>query len=139
MFRFSAVFFVLCVLSGCAKDNEALHDDEDCGRYFCGCYEPYTKTVLVKLSDKDANPVRNASLYCLDTGERLGWTDSHGRLKLRVKGRISIPCGFFAECKTAYFETKDGGRERPFWFDRLVRGQQVDSVERNIEVIGDGS
>ena len=112
-------------------------DEFDCGRSLCGCQRPLSLTVIFKLTNKDSTPVDGATLVCLDDGESIGVTNSEGLLTARVKGLSSPGCGFQSDCRTAYFQIEDGGRERPFWFSQIVRGGEVDPVGRKIQVVKD--
>lgn len=132
----SAIVFLLC--SCAVVPNQYGDGDVDCNETLCGCSRTHTQSVTIKFLDNDANPIPDASLICLDTGENLGWTDSLGLVRVRAKGRMSF-CGFSADCRTAYFQTKKEGNERPFWFGQLLRGQKIDSVERSIEIVADGA
>lgn len=121
-------------MASVSDDGQAL-GDFDCGRSLCGCDRPVTMSYDFYLSNKDATPVGDATLICLDSNEPLGTTNSQGLLRVKVRGRSSPGCGFQSECRTAYFQTEDGGRERPFWFAQVIRGREVDSVERQIHVV----
>ncbi len=92
-------------------------------------------TVNFSLFNIDVTPVGDATLVCLDSGESFGATNAQGQLRVQVQGRSSPGCGFQSDCRTAYFQTKDGGRERPFWFAQVVRGHEVDSAQRQIQVV----
>ena len=127
---FSGIFLAL-VLAGCASQH-------DCNKTFCGCYKQHVETVTIELTDTDENPVASARLICHDEGVYLGTTNPNGILKLRVQGAISPGCGFIPECQIAFFETKDEGYGRPFWFARFVRGESVSVGDSNVELIDDG-
>lgn len=124
-------FLLALVLAGCASQH-------DCNKTFCGCYKQHVETVTIELTDTDENPVASARLMCHDGGAYLGATNPNGILKLRVQGAISPGCGFIPECQIAFFETKDSGRGRPFWFARFVRGEQLGKTDGNVKLVDAG-
>ena len=124
---FSA-FLLAIILAGCASHR-------DCAKSFCGCYKKHAETVTIELTGPDESPIANARLLCHDSGAYLGTTNPKGILKLQVQGATSPGCGFIPDCQIAFFEKKDDGRDRPFWFARFVRGEEVDETDGSIRLI----
>lgn len=131
----SAIIVLLCACA--AVPNQYGDGAVDCNETLCGCHRTHTQSVTIKFSENDASPIPQASLICLDNGEKLGSTDSLGLLRVRATGQQSPGCGFIADCRAAYFQTKDKGNERPFWFGRLIRGEKIVSVKRKIQIVTD--
>jgi len=119
------------VATGCASQH-------DCNKTFCGCYKRHVETVTIELTDTDDNLVARARLICHDGGVYLGTTNPNGLLKLPVQGAVSPGCGFIPDCQIAFFETKDGGHGRPFWFARFIRGEQVSATDGNVKLVNAG-
>ncbi len=107
----------------------------DCASSLCGCYKKRVETVIVELTDIDENPIANARLRCNDSDAYLGTTNDKGVLELQVPGSVSPGCGFIADCRIAFFETEDNGRGRPFWFARLVRGEEVGETDEIVSLV----
>ena len=135
MFARAPLLLTLCLLGSCAIVQEVV---DDCSTSLCGCPRDHTITVEITLSTGNFEPIPNAALICLDSGETLGITSSTGLISLGVPGDSSPGCGFIADCKVAYFRTKERGFERPFWFHRVIRGTNDDATDRRIEVVING-
>ena len=120
MLKHAALLLTLSLLGSCAFVSDVIQGD--CGRSFCGCPKHHTIMVEIKLSRGNSEPIPDAALICLDTGELLGTTSSSGLISMRVPGNSSPGWGFIADCGVAYFRTKERGFERPFWFVGLSAG-----------------
>ena len=135
----AAVLLTVCLVSSCSFVREMT---DDCSRSICGCSRDATILVEIKLSRDNSEPIPDAALICHDPddglGKAMGITNSLGLVSMEVPGYSSPGCGFFPDCKIAYFRTKERGFERPFWFGRVVRGTNDDATDRRIEVTIDG-
>lgn len=137
MLKLAALLLTLCILGSCASVADVIEDD--CARSICGCPKRHTITVEIKLSQDNSEPIPDAALICHDPddglGIAMGITNSMGWISMRVPGYSQPGCGFTADCKVAYFRTKERGFERPFWFSRVIRGTNDDATDRRIEVV----
>jgi hypothetical protein len=136
MLKHAALLLTLFILGSCAFLSDVIQGD--CVRGICGCPRNSTKTVEIKLLGRNSEPIPDAALICLDTGEELGITNSMGLTSIRVPGFTTF-CGFYADCEVAVFRTKYSHySNRPFWFARFIRGESLGSTESKVELIEDG-
>ncbi len=131
-----ALLLMLCILGSCAFVSDVIKGD--CARAICGCPRDHTKTVEMKLSGRNSEPIPDAALICLDTGEELGITNSMGLISLRVPGFTTF-CGFYADCEVAVFRRKYSNySDRPFWFAQFIGGESMGSTEGKVELVEAG-
>ncbi len=121
-------------VSACNSGPPMRHD---CHKTICGCYEDFVMPAVLRLVDEDSGPVADAILTCVDTDRAMGRTDPSGVIRLRANGRTSPGCGFFADCEIAYFRMPDRTYGRPFWFQRLLRGDNVEPDGFRVELVAD--
>lgn len=123
--------------SGCAAETEQRHVDIDCSRGICGCWEEYTKHVIIEVTDGDARPVTGVSLFCKATQEHFGSSNELGKFSAKVKGRLSPGCGYAALCEAAIIRDKDGAALGNLQFGRLLRGYEMTSGELTFKLVAD--
>lgn len=131
----TSMFLAALWLVGCASNADEGLGGHDCNKTLCGCYVDYTKTIRLQYLDKESKPVWGVKLVCLDNSESLGTTGPKGIIRVKVEGATSPGCGFQPDCTTAFFISKDQGRERPFWTRDLLRAGEIESDGRKAVVL----
>ncbi len=135
MIRLSILLTSL-LLIGCASSAGDDIGGHDCNKTLCGCQAKDTRTIRLQYVDEKSNPVWGVELVCLHNSELLGTTSPKGIILAKVKGSNSPGCGFQSKCSTAFFISKDQGRERPFWVRELLRtGNEIESDGRKAIVL----
>lgn len=135
LIRASTLLAALCLV-GCASSTDKGLGGHDCNKTLCGCQVDNTKTIRLQYVDEESKSAWGVKLVCLDNYESFGTTGPKGIIRLKVEGATSPGCGFQPDCTTAFFISKDQGRERPFWTRELLSsGNEIESDGRKAVVL----
>ena len=64
-----------------------------CTSAICGCWHATTYNYKTTILNSDHSPVQGIELFCPDTNEYLGSTDSNGEIAIRFRTKTSPGCG----------------------------------------------